>query len=69
MLGVIGDIALAPRTGHDDNRTDISELAGDRLVQQRSVGRFTRRALGPSAEDDGVKRLVRAGDVDIGYAG
>jgi len=63
VFGLVGQVAVAPRAGHDDYGADVAQFAGDRLAEQGFVVGFMGSPLWPGAKDDGVEGFIGAGDV------
>ena len=65
MLGLVGDVGLAPRARHDDGGTCPAEFGTDRLGPARRARGLRRVSLGTTAEHDGLVGPFTAGDVDL----
>lgn len=64
MQRLLAQVALVPRPRHDDDRRDVAQLGGERLVQQGAPLGLAALARGAGAEDDGLEGFIRAGQVD-----
>ncbi len=64
VLALELQIGCRPGPGNDDHRGDVAQLTADRFVENGVVLRLPPGPILVLAEDDGIVRLVGAGDVD-----
>ena len=65
MTHLPGESARRPGAGDNDDGTDVSQLAGDALVEQWLVAHLADSPLLPRAVHDGVVRALGTRDVDF----
>ena len=65
MFSLVGKVAYTPGAGYYDDRTNVAQLACNALVQYRLTLRFPPGTLFSSSENNSIKGLVRASDMDL----
>ncbi len=64
VVGVVVEVGRAPPARHHDDRREVAELGGERLVEDRLVAALALLALRSRPEHDRLVGAVRAGDVE-----
>src|ERR1051326_2453842 len=68
MFGLIGNVTVTPGARYNDDRADIAQLTCNAPGQQGFVLHLAYRPFRAGTEDNSVKGLVRACNVDLVYA-